>query len=139
MYFNYTNQDGKVIKVPITKHAYERFCLRYSLLYYNIIDGPIQENKLKIVKYYNNGEVYRSEMYEKNDKAKGRNVYYIKCGFLVFVINKENGTIITVKCSEEFNKLNAIELSPRLLRTLKKRDRDKNRFSVGGLSDEEVF
>lgn len=122
------DEQGNRMNAYLSKHSIERFILRYSLLYTNIFNKHYAEVKLVLKEMFYRSEPFEYEGYNTMDRINNRDTYYLKSGYLVFVIDRKTNLILTVKCSPEFNEINGIDDSVAVRRMLKKRDSEDNRF-----------
>ena len=96
--------------VVVTTHAYERFILRYSLLYGNIMEKPRGVKEELLSEMFYSSIPTNNTIYRKIDLQMNRGCHYLKSDFLVFVVSKDTYTMITIKCSPEVEYLNVLSV-----------------------------
>jgi hypothetical protein len=105
----YVKDDaGNDLQVIVSHHALDRFIDRYSILNQDIRNIGKNSQLLKLKEVFYKAKPYSSNKCIKSDMKFGRSTYYLLAEDLIFVIDKKNLVIVTVKYAPEYEYLNRV-------------------------------
>lgn len=103
------DDNGDELEIILTRHSKDQFRLRYSLLYKNVMSKENWMLEKILAECFYKSEPYSSLNLLKSDLRNGRDSYYLKYGFLIFVIDKADLVMTTVLIAQPYDHLNDVK------------------------------